>query len=292
LAAPKALSFRESWRLDELVDFFATLRICTSIAGAISSALYYSEEDVRHLARLTSTLGRFNPAVLAAQSQIAIALEKRKRSTTLLCEGGTRRELRHWEDADGNATDLAIDLLRGTEWLSRIASEVLAHSPSAGVSDRIENVLGEIRPINRLHAGSAIIHLGDHVAERAAKWQQSSDPFVRQLSAWWFAHQESHSFWEQVERAFADSDRGVRVAAVRGLRRRTLSEAMRTRLQALASDEAPVGYVCMHCETMNPAESRSCTKCNIVGPELNSEVQKVVDPGATADFSDDDEEDD
>ena len=94
-----------------------------------------------------------------------------------------------------------------------------------------------------------------------------------------------------MERALADSDRGVRVAAARGLRRRTLSEAARMRLQALASDEAPVGYVCMHCGTVNPAESRSCTKCNIVGPELKPEVQKVVDPDSTAGFNDDEEDD-
>ena len=48
----------------------------------------------------------------------------------------------------------------------------------------------------------------------------------------------------------------------------------------------------MHCGTMNPAESRSCTKCNIVGPELKSEDQKAVDPGSTAGSNADDEEDD
>ena len=180
--------------------------------------------------------------------------------------------------------------MRGTRWLSRIASEALARCSSPGVSDRIEKVLGEIRPINRLHAGSAIIDLGDQVAERAIKWQQSSDPFTRQLAAWWFAHQESDAIGEHVERALTDSDRGVRVAAIRGLRRRTLSETLRTRLQALASDDALVGYVCMHCETVNPAENRSCTKCNIVGPELKSEVQRVVDPDSTTGFNDDEED--
>jgi hypothetical protein len=291
-APRKPLSFVESWRLDELVDFFATLRVCTSEAGAISSALYYSEDDVRSLVRLASTLGRFNAEVLAAESRIAIALENRKRSTTLLCEGGDRRGLLHWEDADGSAIDVAIDLLRGTRWLGRIASEALARRPDTDTSDRIEEVLGEIRPINKLYAGSAIIDLDQDVLKRATRWEQSSDPFTRQLAAWWFAHQESQSIGVHVERAFADSDRGVRVAAVRGLRRRTLSEAMRTRLQALASDEAPVGYVCMHCGTTNPAESSSCTKCNIVGPELKSEVRKVVDPGSTDGSNDDDDEDD
>jgi hypothetical protein len=292
LAPAKALSFGESWRLDELVEFFATLRVCTSEAGAISSALYYSEEDVRSLVRLASTLGRFNAEVLAAESRIAIALENRKRSTTLLCEGGDRRALLHWEDADVSAIDVAIDLLRGTRWLGRIASEALARRPDTDTSDRIEDVLGQIRPINKLYAGSAIIDLDQDVLKRATRWEQSSDPFTRQLAGWWFAHQESQSIGEHVERAFADSDRGVRVAAVRGLRRRTLSEAMRTRLQALASDEAPVGYVCMHCGTTNPAESSSCTKCNIVGPELKSEVRKVVDPGSTDGLNDDDDEDD
>jgi ribosomal protein L40E len=161
---------------------------------------------------------------------------------------------------------------------------------SPGVSDRIEKVLPEIRPINRLHAGSTIIDLGDQVGERAIKWQQSTDPFTRQLAAWWFAHQESASIGEHVERAFADSDRGVRVAAARGLRRRSLSEAVRTRLQALASEDAPVGYVCMHCGTVNPADSRSCTKCNIVGPELKADVKKIVNPDSSAE-SDDDEDD-
>jgi len=41
-----------------------------------------------------------------------------------------------------------------------------------------------------------------------------------------------------------------------------------------------------------PCGSRSCTKCNIVGPELKSEVQKAVDPGSTAGSNADDEEDD
>jgi ribosomal protein L40E len=180
--------------------------------------------------------------------------------------------------------------LRGTEWLCRIASEALAHSPIAGVSDRIEKVLGEIRAINRLHAGSAIIDLGDHVGERAAKWQQSSDPFKRQLAAWWFARQESDTASEHVERGLMDSDRGVRVAAVRGLRGKTLSEALRVRLQALVSDEAAMGYVCMRCGTVNDAGRTSCTKCNVVGPNLKAEVQKIIDPGSTAKFDDDDDD--
>ena len=45
-------------------------------------------------------------------------------------------------------------------------------------------------------------------------------------------------------------------------------------------------------DSTNLAESRSCTKCNIVGPELKSEVQKAVDPGSTAGSNADDEEDD
>ena len=291
LAPPKALSFAESWRLNELVDFFATLRICTSEAGAIPSALYYSEEDVRSLVRLASTLGRFNPPVLAAESRLAIALEERKRSTTLLCEAGKTRELRHWEDADGGALDLAIDLLRGTTWLARIASKALAHCPNPSASDRIEGVLSEIRPINRLHAGSAIIDLDNRVDERAIRWQESSDPFTRQLAAWWFALHESDSVaGGHLERAFSDSDRGVRVAAARGLRGRTLSESLKRRLQTLASEDAPVGYVCMRCGTANPADRTSCTKCNVVGPELKTEVQKVIDPSSTPSFEDDDED--
>ena len=212
---------------------------------------------------------------------------KRRRSTTLLCEGGNKRELRNWQDADDNAIDVAIDLVRGTEWLSRIASEALARCPSPGLSDRIEKVLGEIRPINRLRAGAAIIDLDDQVVKRATKWQQSTDPFTRQLAAWWFAHQESENIGEHVERALTDSDRAVRAAAIRALRGRTLSEASRTRLQALASDDAAVGYVCMSCGTLNQADRTSCTKCNVVGPQLKAEVQKIVDPDSTAKFDDD-----
>ena len=291
LAPAKALSFGQSWRLDELVDFFATLRVCSSEAGAISSALYYSEEDVRSLVRLASTLGRFNASVLAAESRIAIALEKRRGSTTLLCEGGNRRELRHWEDADGNAIDFAIDLLRGTRWLGRIASEALARCPNPATSDRIEEVFGAIRPINKLHAGTAIIYLDDDVLDRATKWEQSTDPFTRQLAAWWFAHHESDTIaGEHLERAFLDSDRGVRAAAVQGLRGKTLCESLQKRLHALLSQDAPVGYACVHCGTENPADRTSCTKCNIVGPDLKAAVQKVMDAGSTSGSEDDDDE--
>jgi hypothetical protein len=281
LAPAQALSFGESWRLDELVDFFATLRVCTSAAGAISSALYYSEEDVRRLVRLVSILGRFNAAVLAAESQIAIALEKRRRSTTLLCEGGKRRELRRWEDTDGSAIDVAIDLLRGTSWLGRIASEALARCPNSDTSDRIEKVFGEIRPINKLHAGSAIVDLDDGVLERATRWEHSNDPFTRQLAAWWFAHHGSDTVaGEHLERAFLDSDRGVRAAAVQGLRGKTLSESLQGRLHTLVSVDPRVGYACVHCGTENAADRTSCTKCNIVGPDLRAAVQKVTTSGS------------
>jgi hypothetical protein len=291
LAPAKALSFGQSWRLDELVDFFATLRVCSSEAGAISSALYYSEEDVRHLVRLASTLGRFNAAVLAAESQIAIALEKRRGSATLLCEGGNRRELRHWEDADGNAVDVAVDLLRGTRWLGRIASDALARCPNPATSDRIEEVFGEIRPINKLYAGFAIIDLDDDVVDRATRWEQSTDPFTRQLAVWWFAHHQSDTVaGEHLERAFLDSDRGVRTIAVQGLRGKTLSKSLQKRLQALVSQDAPVGYACVHCGTANPADRTSCTKCNIVGPDLKAAVQKVIDPGSTSGSEDDEDE--
>ena len=288
LAPAKVLSFGESWRLDELVDFFATLRVCTSEAGAISSALYYSEEDVRSLVRLASTLGRFNSPVLAAESRIAIALEKRRRSTTLLCEGGKTRELRHWEDAEGSAIDAAINLLRGTRWLGQIASEALARCPHPGTSDRIEEVFGEIRPINKLHAGFAIIDLDDHVLGRAIRWEQSTDSFTRQLAAWWLAHHGSDTVaGEHLERAFLDSDRGVRTIAVQGLRGKTLSESLQKRLQLLISDDAPVGYACVHCGTENAPDRTSCTKCNIVGPDLKAAVRKVIDPGSNSSFEDD-----
>ena len=291
LAPPKELSFAESWRLDELVDFFATLRICSSEAGAIPSALYYSEEDVRSLVRLASTLGRFDPAVLAAESRLAITLEERKRSTTLLCEGGNRRELRHWQDADSSAFDLAIDLLRGTTWLGRIAAEALARCPSPGASDRIEEVFGEIRPINRLRAGSAIIDLNDRVDQRATRWQGSSDPFTRQLAAWWFAlHESDTAVGEHLERAFSDSDRGVRVTAVRGLQGRTLPPSVQERLKTLAAEDPPVGYVCMRCGTENAADRTSCTKCNTVGPELKAEVKKIIEPDSTSSIEDDEED--
>jgi ribosomal protein L40E len=291
LAPPKALSFAESWRLDELVDFFATLRICTSEAGAVPSALYYSEEDVRSLVRLASTLGRFNPAVLAAESRLALALEERKRSTTLLCEAGKRRELRYWQDADSGAIDVAIELLRGTPWLGRIASEALAHCPSPDASDRIEQVFGEIRPINRLHAGSAILALDDGSLERAIRWEQSTDPFTRQLAASSFARQEADaSARGHLERAFSDIDRGVRVTAVRGLRGKVLPESLRQRLEDLAAMDAPVGYACMRCGTPNPTDRTSCTKCNVVGPDLKAEVKKLIEPSSTSSFEDDEED--
>jgi hypothetical protein len=290
LAPPKALSFAESWRLDELVDFFATLRICTSEAGAIPSALYYSEEDVRSLVRLAAALGRFNPAVLAAEARIAIALEEQTRSTTLLCEGGHRRELRHWEDAAASAIDVAIELLRGTEWLGRIASEALARCPIPDATDRIENVLPELRPINRLHAGSTIIDLGDRVGERAIRWQESDDPFTRQLAAWWFARHESDTVVdEHLERSFSDSDRGVRVVAVRGLRGKILPESLRQRLEDLAATDGAVGYACVRCGTPNLADRTSCTKCNVVGPDLKAEVRKL-EPGSTSSFEDDEDD--
>jgi hypothetical protein len=291
LAPPKALSFAESWRLDELVDFFATLRMCTSEAGAIPSALYYSEEDVRSLVRLASTLGRFNHAMLAAEARVAIALERQTRSTTLLCEGGHKRELRHWEDATASAIDVAIELLRGTEWLGRIASEALARCPIPDATDRIESVLTELRPINRLHAGSTIIDLGDRVGERAIRWQESDDPFTRQLAAWWFARHESDTVvGEHLERSFSDPDRGVRVVAVRGLRGKVLPESLRQRLEDLAAVDRPVGYVCVRCGTPNLADRTSCTKCNVVGPDLKAEVKKLIEPGSTSSVEDDEDD--
>lgn len=291
LAAPKPLSFAESWRLDELVDFFATLRICTSEASAIPSALYYSEEDVRSLVRLASALGRFNATVLAAEARLAIALEQQTRSTMLLCEGGHRRELRHWEEATASAIDVAIELLRGTEWLGRIASEALARCPIPDVTDRIESLLAELRPINRLHAGSAIIDLGDRVGERAIRWQESDDPFTRQLAAWWFAlHESDMAVGEHLERAFSDSDRGVRVTAVRGLRGRTLPPSVQERLKTLAAEDPPVGYVCMRCGTENDTDRTSCVKCNIVAPELKAAVKEIIEPDSTSSIEDDEDD--
>jgi hypothetical protein len=255
------------------------------------STLNYWRVSVSFILAERATLGRFNAAVLAAESQIAIALEKRRGSAALLCEGGNRRELRHWEDADGNAVDVTVDLLRGTRWLGRIASDALVRCPNPTTSDRIEEVFGEIRPINKLHAGFAIIDLDDNVLARATRWEQSTDPFTRQLAAWWFAHHQSDTFaGEHLERAFLDSDRGVRTIAVQGLGGKTLSKSLQKRLQALVSQDAPVGYACVHCGTANPADRTSCAKCNIVGPDLKAAVQKVIDPGSTSVSEDDKDE--
>jgi hypothetical protein len=286
------LSFSQAWRLDELADLMATLRVPKSAADVVSTALRHRRQDVETLVSLVTELGGFDRGVVATEARRAVQDEAKGRSALLLlADAGKRREMRHWQEgAVESSLESLIRLLASTSWVSRIAAEALACSPHPETANRIEAELGKLPPLNRLYAGQAVIQVGQDVGRRAERWHRSADPFDRILAAWWFARNSSDtSLDEHCATSLADADRNVRVACVRGFRGRLLCAAVRERLQNLAV-EAETGYVCIHCGTANDVV-RSCKRCNIVGPELRGEIDGVLKWTHGTDGGDDDEED-
>jgi hypothetical protein len=288
LDKPRQPSFASLWRFDELADFIATLRFGTSGAAAVSMGCRHPR-DLERLVKLVAPLGGFNTQLLATEARLAIELDDRDGTVwSLLLHGGSRRSLKEWNRSNGTRTiDDLLDLLRSSRWVARIASDALSQCRYPGVSDRIESVLSQLAPICRLYAGNAVIDIGAEMPSRANGWGQSADPFLRRLAAWWLSRtlQES-ALGEHLERSLGDVERGVRAAAIQGLRGRSLPTSVAERLK---NDPGPLdscGYVCLWCGTDN-GPVRSCANCNTVGPEVASEV-KVLLSGE----GDDSEEDD
>jgi hypothetical protein len=295
LDKPRSLPFHCSWRLDELADFVETLRIGSSAGDSLSTAVRHRSDDLNRLITLTAKLGDFDVGLLSAEAATALTIDARTGdSMSLLFEGGRRRAMRHWSESNTqHDLEILVTLLDSTRWIARIAAAALEQCPHPETSDRIEAVIPTLRlGVNRLRAGETVIKLDSELRKRAARWQRSSDPFVRHLAAWCFARDQADKpLTENLASALSDPDRGVRETAIRGLRGRHVSPSVQRHLESLTSEAEATGYTCMHCGKQNDADAGSCVDCQIVGPRIKEELQKTMNWSAGP-IDDEDEDDD
>jgi hypothetical protein len=284
-------TFVARWRLDELADFVATLRLGTSPAGDIGLDLLRAKEGVKSLVGITARLGDFDLGALAAQANVAQSLEQRDESGwSLLFYAGHRRPLEHWQRVDGiAAVKRLLPALASSAWQARVASDSLGRCPCPEAPRLIANLMPSLDPLNRLHAGNAIICIGAELDLHIAHWSGSADPFQRMLAAWWRARElDGAALTEHVTQALSDPDRSVREAALQGLRANRLPDALRDLLKTSPEALNDCGYVCAHCGTANGSVS-SCSSCRIVGPDVTRWLTKLSATDGLADDEDDDE---
>lgn len=278
LAQPAQISYACRWHLDELADLVATINLGGSTARDVHDGFGIERNTVRALIDLVARLGDFDLALLAAEAAVARALEQQRESGwSIVFYGGRRRPLIHWTRVDGiAATGVLLSQLGGPRWLSRVASEALWGCPDATIGDRIEEIMDTLVPVNRLHAGTAIVQIGGNLDNRVKRWAMSPDPFMRQLAVWWRATVlEGAALTAHVAAALGDPDRGVRDAAVQGLRGKDLPDALRVFLAQPPTAFDACGYVCARCQTIN-GPTTSCANCRVVGPQVSRDRKSVV----------------
>lgn len=291
LAPTAETTFAARWRLDELADFVATLRLGTSPAGDIGLDLPRAKEGVASLVGIAARLGDFNLAALAAQAKVAQSLEQRDESGwSLLFYAGHRRPLEYWQRVDGiAAVKRLLPALASSVWQARVASDSLGHCPCPEAPRLIADLMPSLNPINRIHAGNAIICIGAELELHIAHWSGSADPFQRMLAAWWRAQElDGVALTEHVRQALNDADRGVREAALQGLRADRLPDALRDLLKTSPEVLNDCGYACARCGMANGSVS-SCSNCRIVGPDVTKWLTKLSATDSVADDEDDDD---
>jgi hypothetical protein len=291
LAPASESTFADRWRLDELSDFVATLRLGSSPARDIGNDLRRANEGLASLVGIAARLGDFDLATLAAQAKVAQSLEESDESGwSLLFYAGHPRPLKLWQRVDGLATvRRLLPVVASSDWQARVATDALGYCPCPEAPRLIADLMPSLTPISRIHAGNAIICIGAELDSQLAHWAGSADPFQRMLAAWWRARElEGTALVEHVRQALNDPDRGVREAALRGLRAGRLPDAIRDLLKTSPDALNACGYACLRCGAANGTVS-SCSNCRTVGPDVTKWATKITSTNGLADDEEDDD---
>ncbi|HXR15977.1 MAG TPA: hypothetical protein VN777_07160 [Terriglobales bacterium] len=280
LAEKRSLNGVEARRLDNIADLIATLGYSETTVGELELALRTAGEDLRALVHMCATLAGFEGPAVAAEAEVALAMEAESHdSESLLFCGAKKRRLQGWErfvDRE-SSLDIAVRLLGSTRWIAQVAAEALSSCPLVqfvvrGVDERIRTW----EAFNRLVAGELVMKLDTGWRERASLWKALDDPIVRRVAAEALAKDSGMPVEDLLDWFLNDGDAWVRTAVIEALPiSRSLNALALVRIRELLA-KTPPSWLCIWCNKISPAGTTSCAHCQITGPDFLSSASKLL----------------
>jgi len=282
LAEPGSLEPGERRRLDSLVDLWHTLELPSAPAFEPEKVLEAFPDEIRVVTDTAARVAGFDLPTIAAEARLCLDVssdqEYGSKLSHMLYDGGSARQLNHWERVDDKRAVCAqlVPVLGIGRWASRLAARLLIAAQDPRVGEEIEAAISSFRPHNRVLAGATAIALGDGVARRA-RYRADSDPMLRAAAAHVAAGMLVHSreALDEVAAALADGDDTVRAAALRRLDADNLPDGSLELLER-AKESAPA-WTCNECGTVNDSARSACSRCSASGPDVQRLATELRD---------------
>ncbi|MGH9891644.1 MAG: HEAT repeat domain-containing protein [bacterium] len=279
-----SLTQAQQRRLDELADLVSTLRIPTSPAGWVASALHSDEAGVARTVELAAELSGLDHKVLAAEARLVIRSDDLGDGESFLMDFPHPREVEEWsqvppDEAPRARSDLAHQV-GGHPWLRVVAAHALAECPDhEGCFRNLDPIMqGAADPQARETAARLIAYQDPTAVDRFRSWRESSDPRIREVAAFALARlvgTETAADEDDIRSLLMDDDRMVRHQALEGLAGKSLPVPIKEIIARGRASPAP-GWQCEHCGEENRGDGDSCSKCNIVATRLSPEAGALL----------------
>ncbi|MEU3006587.1 NACHT domain-containing protein [Streptomyces sp. NPDC007020] len=279
------LSTTQAILLDELADFVETMDMNTGGSNRLSKQ---SDETLRELIGLATSLYGFDRAILASQAKITLARMERSQDNDpyfALFDNAQERCAPDWSAVNDPeaAVRLLIRLLTLGLGQARFAAKSLWKAPIAEqAAPRLRALLPKLNPSTRHQRLAAVALASLASGPEPDCWMDSDNPVLRAVAASMITVMGRNSLNDQIRQLLDDPDGHVQEAAIRNIVR-AQPPALIEILTSVTSRPTP-GWMCLSCRTVNPPPGpTSCSKddCSIVGAnpaKLASEALREAEP--------------
>ncbi|MDH3600633.1 MAG: hypothetical protein OEU26_13445 [Candidatus Tectomicrobia bacterium] len=283
LGMPIDLPLVNRRRLDDLVDFIATLRYVELPEYELEGALASQPDSLRCILEAVTILGGFDANILASEAQLVLEewdQQGHHEMRTLLFDDGKKVVLTRWDSVrDIHEMESRLVEVLGDEsfWLAVVAATALMEAP---IPDRvvqdIEPRLSQFNLKNRDLAAGVIACL-EPTPQRVSTWITDTDCILRRVAARLQAALFVHTLipLEDIAFTLSDPEAGVRESVLEGLQGANLPDTLIARIREVVNDPGEI-WICERCGHMNAGTLRSCETCRIVGPDPQKAAKSLL----------------
>ena len=283
LGTPIDLPLYRRRRLDDLVNFIASLRFLKLPAYEFDTVLVGQLDSLRSILEVVTILGGFDADILAAEARLVLEEWDQQRDDEMigfLFDDGKEVELTCWDSVkDIHKMESRLVEVLGDEssWLAVVAATALMEAP---IPDRviqdIEPRLSQFNLENRDLAAQVIAYL-DQTPQRVSIWITDPDCILRRVAARLQAALFVDNLIppEDIALTLSDPEAGVRESVLEGLRGANLPDTLLTRIREVENDPGKI-WICERCGHMNEGTFRSCETCRIIGPNPQKAAKSLL----------------
>jgi hypothetical protein len=277
------LTFGERRRLDDLIDYWTSIRIGRAAAFEPSGVYRHHPVVLRDVLLVLSRLSGLHGGRVAAQASLLLeeatddawnALSARQ----MLHMHGSDRQFERWHDVGDvyEARDVLVLALGVGRWLPSLARPALAHRGMSDVEQQnLERTLRAFpRPYQRTYAAKLRLWLASDKQRVAEAFVAADDPALRSAAGAYVAYEAAHPTFAPLLGALLDDpDDEVRAEFVQDVARMFRSGDLLATVEA--ADWTPRPWQCSSCGTDNPPGGRGCRKCRAAGGDTDRAVQAL-----------------